>query len=168
MENTPVKLVGAVLSGIVGVAILGVIVSRNSATASVISSAFGGFARVLGVAVSPVTGGRAAFNSTGANTSTNASIGGYSVSSGQYYAGGYGSNARNGFGGAVANSGANFGGAVIDGFLNRGANVIGKIGGQAIESGASALWNNISGGSGVDPGLTQSDFTDDFSLIEVG
>lgn len=46
----------AIATAIVGVAIVAVIVSKNSDTANVISSAAGGFAEALGTAVSPVTG----------------------------------------------------------------------------------------------------------------
>jgi hypothetical protein len=46
-----------IASAIVGVAILAVLVSRNSNTSGVISSAASGFAQDLSAAVSPVTGG---------------------------------------------------------------------------------------------------------------
>lgn len=46
----------AVLTAIIGVAILSVILSRNSNTASVISSAARGFSEALSTAVSPITG----------------------------------------------------------------------------------------------------------------
>ena len=46
----------AVLTAIVGVAILAVIVSKNSDTADVIGSAFKGFSQALSTAVSPITG----------------------------------------------------------------------------------------------------------------
>lgn len=46
----------AVLTAIVGVAILSVILSRNSNTAGVISSAARGFSEALSTAVSPITG----------------------------------------------------------------------------------------------------------------
>lgn len=47
----------AVATAIVGVAIVAVIVSRNSQTPSVISAATEGFASILKVAVSPVSVG---------------------------------------------------------------------------------------------------------------
>lgn len=47
----------SIATAIVGVAILAVIVSKNSNTSGVISSATSGFAQDLGVAVSPITGG---------------------------------------------------------------------------------------------------------------
>lgn len=46
-----------VLTAIVGVAILAVLVSRNSNTAGVIKAGSGGFSSMLGTALSPVTGG---------------------------------------------------------------------------------------------------------------
>jgi len=46
-----------VATAIVGIAILAVIVSKQSNTAGVISAAAGGFAQDIAAAVSPVTGG---------------------------------------------------------------------------------------------------------------
>jgi len=51
----------AILTAIVGVAIVAVIVSRNSNTASVIGSAAQGFSEAIGVAVSPITGSGGTF-----------------------------------------------------------------------------------------------------------
>ena len=48
--------VTAILTAIVGVAILAVILSRNSNTSNVIASAAEGFSMALGTAVSPITG----------------------------------------------------------------------------------------------------------------
>lgn len=45
-----------IASAIVGLAILAVLVSRNSATADVIGAAGGAFAQDIGAAVSPITG----------------------------------------------------------------------------------------------------------------
>lgn len=45
-----------ILVGITGVAILAVLVSRNSDTKGVISSLFGGYATALSAAVSPIQG----------------------------------------------------------------------------------------------------------------
>lgn len=45
-----------IATAIVGVAIIAVLVSRNSNTANVITSAGNAFAGALGVAVSPITG----------------------------------------------------------------------------------------------------------------
>lgn len=47
----------AILTAIIGVAILSVILSRRSNTANVITSAASGFSQMLGTAVSPITGG---------------------------------------------------------------------------------------------------------------
>lgn len=55
MDNITESVV-TILTAIVGVAILAVIVSRNSNTAGVLSSAGSAFGNVLSVAVSPVTG----------------------------------------------------------------------------------------------------------------
>ena len=46
----------AILTAIVGVAIIAVILSKNSNTANVISSAASAFSQAIGTAVSPVTG----------------------------------------------------------------------------------------------------------------
>lgn len=46
-----------VATGIIGIAIIAVLVSKNANTSGVISSAAGGFAQDLEAAVSPVTGG---------------------------------------------------------------------------------------------------------------
>ena len=56
MDNllTPFVTIG---TAIVGLAILAVIVSKNSNTANVIGAAAQGFAADIGAAVSPVTGG---------------------------------------------------------------------------------------------------------------
>lgn len=56
-----------ILTAIVGVAIIAVLVSRNSQTATVIGAAGSAFSNALGVAVSPVTGftgGAAPFQSS--------------------------------------------------------------------------------------------------------
>jgi hypothetical protein len=47
----------AILTAIIGVAILAVILSKNSNTVGVIASASQGFSAALGTAVSPITGG---------------------------------------------------------------------------------------------------------------
>ena len=56
MTDQIISAVVAVLTLIAGVAILAVLVSRQSATSEVISAGFGGFSQALGVAVSPITG----------------------------------------------------------------------------------------------------------------
>lgn len=47
----------AIATAIVGVALLAVLVSRNAQTPQVISASGSAFAKALGAAVSPVTGG---------------------------------------------------------------------------------------------------------------
>jgi hypothetical protein len=54
--NQLVNSVTVILAAIVGVAILSVIVSRNSNTAGVIKAGAGGFSQILGAAEAPVTG----------------------------------------------------------------------------------------------------------------
>lgn len=46
----------AVISGVIGLAIVAVIVSRNAQTPSVLSSAGSALSQVIGAAVAPVTG----------------------------------------------------------------------------------------------------------------
>lgn len=61
----------AVLTAIVGVAILAVILSKNSNTANVIGSAAQGFSEALTTAVSPITGNLAgAYGPTSGFTGT--------------------------------------------------------------------------------------------------
>lgn len=57
MDSQPVNAVVTIAVAITGVAILAVIVGRNSRTADVITAAGQAFAQDLAVAVSPVTGG---------------------------------------------------------------------------------------------------------------
>lgn len=59
MSNAMEQVV-TVAVAIVGVAILAVLVSRQSNTAAVITSAGNAFSGALGVAVSPITGGQGA------------------------------------------------------------------------------------------------------------
>ncbi len=56
----------AIATAIVGVAIISVLVSKNANTSGVINAGGSAFSQVLGVAVSPVTGGSIA--SGGINT----------------------------------------------------------------------------------------------------
>jgi len=56
--NSAGEQVVTIAVAIVGVAILAVIVSKNSNTAQVIKSAGDAFSGALGVAVSPITGSR--------------------------------------------------------------------------------------------------------------
>jgi hypothetical protein len=46
-----------VLTGIIGVAIIAVLVSKNANTSGVIGSFFNGFSQSIGAATAPVTGG---------------------------------------------------------------------------------------------------------------
>ncbi len=57
MNNTVGQIV-TVLTAIVGIAILAVLVSKNAQTPAVVKSFGDAFQGAIGVAVSPVTGGR--------------------------------------------------------------------------------------------------------------
>lgn len=52
------EAVVTILTAIVGVAILAVLVSQRSSTASVLTAAGGAFSGMLGTALSPVSGGQ--------------------------------------------------------------------------------------------------------------
>lgn len=65
----------AIATAIVGLAVLAVLVSRNSNTAGVVSSLASGLSQDIGAAVSPVTGGGFGTNILGGNAITNG--GGY-------------------------------------------------------------------------------------------
>ena len=54
--NEVVSFAAAVVTAIIGVAILAVLVSPNSQTAGVIQAATGGFSSILSTALSPVSG----------------------------------------------------------------------------------------------------------------
>lgn len=60
--NAITEMLLTVSMGIIGVAILAVIVSRNSNTAGVIQASASGFGNALDVAISPVTGATVAPN----------------------------------------------------------------------------------------------------------
>jgi len=60
MSNITESIV-TILTAVIGVAILSVLVSRNSNTAGVLEAAGDSFGSVLGVAVSPITGGGGSF-----------------------------------------------------------------------------------------------------------
>lgn len=62
MDNLTNSVV-TILTAIVGVAILAVIVSKNSNTSGVISAGGSAFAAALGAATAPVTGGGYGFTS---------------------------------------------------------------------------------------------------------
>lgn len=55
--NQLTESIVTIFVGLTGVAILAVLVSKNSNTTGVIGSLFGGYAQAVGAAVSPVTGG---------------------------------------------------------------------------------------------------------------
>lgn len=56
MSDSLVTSVVTVLTAIIGVAIIAILVSRQSQTASVLQAGGGAFSSVLGTALSPVTG----------------------------------------------------------------------------------------------------------------
>lgn len=56
MNSNALGEVVTIATGIIGVAILAVLVSKQSRTPEVIKSATSGFGYALGVAVSPITG----------------------------------------------------------------------------------------------------------------
>ena len=57
MSDQLITSVVTVVTAIIGVAILAVLVSRNSQTVNVVKAASTGFATDLGAALSPLTGG---------------------------------------------------------------------------------------------------------------
>ena len=61
MGNDLVSSAVTVMVGIVGLATIAVLVSKNANTSGVISAAASGFASDLSAAVSPVTGGSGSF-----------------------------------------------------------------------------------------------------------
>lgn len=73
MGNT-VESIVSLFALIVSVAIVAVLVSRKSATSSVISSAGNAFSQALGVAVSPVTGAPVSSGINGLNVPALAGI----------------------------------------------------------------------------------------------
>lgn len=54
--NQITESIVTILTAVIGVAILAVLVSRKSATTSVLQAGGNAFSQILGVAVSPVTG----------------------------------------------------------------------------------------------------------------
>jgi lipoprotein signal peptidase len=60
--NNITEMLVTIAMGIIGVAILAVIVSKNSNTAGVIQASASGFGNTLDVAISPVTGATVAPN----------------------------------------------------------------------------------------------------------
>lgn len=53
------ETLATIFVGLTGLAILAVIVSNRSNSSGVISAIFGGYAKAVGAAVSPITGGNA-------------------------------------------------------------------------------------------------------------
>lgn len=72
----------AIVSAVVGLAIVAVIVSKNAQTPTVISSAGSALANVIGAAVSPVTGSSSTSNLFGSISGIGGSLG--SLFSGAY------------------------------------------------------------------------------------
>ena len=57
MSSDVIQAIAAIFAGITGVAIIAVLVSRNSNTSEVIRSAGSAYGSSLAVALSPITGG---------------------------------------------------------------------------------------------------------------
>lgn len=57
--------IGVIATGIIGLAIIAVLVSQRANTANVIKAASSGFGSVIGAAVSPVSGGFGGFTNFG-------------------------------------------------------------------------------------------------------
>jgi hypothetical protein len=70
MGDNFMNTIAAIATSIIGVAIVAVIVSKNAQTGSVISAAGQAFEGILGVAVSPVTGGSSGGGGGGGGSST--------------------------------------------------------------------------------------------------
>jgi hypothetical protein len=95
---SPTEVITSLLTAVVGVAIVGVIVSQKSATSSVISSFGTAFSQILSVAVSPVTGG-SSISSGSAILSGLTNIGGSNILGGLGSSGSLGNSGTSGFGG---------------------------------------------------------------------
>jgi hypothetical protein len=74
MSNTVAQLF-VLLGGIVTIAIVAVVVSKNAQTPSVISTFFSGFSQSISAAVSPITGGGNSGMQIGSLGLTNLGIG---------------------------------------------------------------------------------------------
>lgn len=59
--NGIVKELGVIAAGIIGLAIIAVLVSNRAATSKVVDSVSGGFANAIKAATGPVSGGLGAF-----------------------------------------------------------------------------------------------------------
>jgi len=62
--NAATEAIVSIATAIVGVAILAVLVSKNSNTSNVITSAGSAFSQALGTATGPVTGGSSGYPQT--------------------------------------------------------------------------------------------------------
>lgn len=83
MNHSLFEPVTTILAGIIGVAIIAVLVSQKSNTSGVFAAAGGAFSNALSAAVSPVTG-----NSAAPNVNAGASNNGFNVGSGGSLLGG--------------------------------------------------------------------------------
>jgi hypothetical protein len=69
MSNELITSVVTVLTGIIGVAIVATLVSKNANTSGVIQAGGSAFSQSLGTALSPVTGGFGSFTGGGGSLS---------------------------------------------------------------------------------------------------
>jgi PRD1 phage membrane DNA delivery len=67
----------AIISAVVGLAVIAVIVSKNANTPTVISSAGSALSNVIGAAVAPVTGSGSGLSNLFGSVSSNGSFGGW-------------------------------------------------------------------------------------------
>lgn len=93
MNSSLFEPVTTILAGIIGVAIIAVLVSQKSNTSGVFAAAGGAFSNALSAAVSPVTG-----NSAAPNVNAGSSSNGFNVGAGGNLFGGGMTNSLNIFG----------------------------------------------------------------------
>ena len=72
-SDSAITAVVSVAVGIIGIATLSVIVSKNSDTANVIKAATGGFAQLISAATAPVTGQSVSYSGNGSTNNLNTS-----------------------------------------------------------------------------------------------
>lgn len=84
MDRSLFEPVTTILAGIIGVAIIAVLVSQKSNTSGVFAAAGGAFSNALSAAVSPVTG-----NSAAPNVNAGSSTNGFNPGSGGNLFGGF-------------------------------------------------------------------------------
>ena len=131
MDDIGAKI-SAIIAGIIGLAVVALIVSQGANTMGVIYQFFGGLSNLIGVAISPVTGQNVAGLSAGG-------LGGGSWTTGNPAASG-------GLGLAVNTGGFSIG-------LSQGTvNTIGNQLGNAAASGLGSLFGGSSSGGYVDSG----------------